>query len=84
MVLIGDELLTEQAKREQTLYLRLPSQDEVLYPKVCAILNMFPGGSKVVLYFEDSKQRRGTASDLDSRMLTELKQILGQENVVIK
>ena len=67
-----------------TLYLRLPSEDQVLYPKVRAILNMFPGDSSAVLYFADTKQRRGTRCALDSRMLDELRNVLGEENIVLK
>ena len=67
-----------------TLYLRLPTEDNKLFPKIQAILNMFPGESQAVVYFADTKQRRGTRCSLDSRMLTELKSVLGEENVVVK
>ena len=67
-----------------TLYLRLPSQDHKLYPKIKAILNMFPGDSGVVLYFEDTKMRRGTRCVLMDSMLSELKNVLGNANVVLK
>ncbi|MDY4508080.1 MAG: DNA polymerase III subunit alpha, partial [Candidatus Faecousia sp.] len=43
-----------QPPRQGTLYLRLPGEEGKLYPKVRAILNMFPGDSKVVLYFSDT------------------------------
>ena len=67
-----------------TLYLRLPSETDKRYRKVKAILNMFPGGSNVVLYFADTKQRRGTRCALMESMLKELKNVLGEENVVTK
>ena len=67
-----------------TLYLRLPSEEGKLFGKVRAILNMFPGDSTTVVYFADTRQRRGTRCALDSRMLEELKNLLGEENVVIK
>ena len=78
----------EQARREPprggTLYLRLPTENTPLYRKVKAILNMFPGQSSVVLYFEDTRQRRGTRCVILESMLTELKNILGEGNVVLK
>ena len=83
----GSESATAEQEKTQTegvLYLRLPSEDAQSYPKVRAILNMFPGSNKTVLYFEDSKQRRGTVCALDRGMLGELKRVLGEENVVIK
>ena len=67
-----------------TLYLRLPTEEGTLFPKIRAILNMFPGESQAVVYFADTKQRRGTHCSLDSRMLNELKNVLGEENVVVK
>ncbi len=67
-----------------TLYLRLPSQEGPLFGKIRAILNMFPGGNSVVVYFADTKQRRGSTCALDQRMLTELVNVLGQDNVVVK
>ena len=66
-----------------TLYLRLPTEAGKLFGKVKAILNMFPGESTAVVYFADTKQRRGTRCSLDSRMLSELKNLLGEGNVVI-
>ena len=67
-----------------TVYLRLPGETGTLFGKVRAILNMFPGQSQAVLYFADTKQRRGTRCTLDDRMLAELKNLLGSENVVVK
>ena len=76
----------EEAPRLQagTLYLRLPTEEGKLFAKIKAILNMFPGEGKVVLYFADTKQRRGTRCDFGERMLKELKNVLGPENVVVK
>ena len=72
------------AVRTGTLYLRLPGEDAVLFPKIKAILNMFPGDSGVVLYFADSGKRRGTRAQLRENMLRELKNVLGEANVVLK
>ena len=67
-----------------TLYLRLPGEEGKLYPKVKAMLNMFPGSSSVVLYFADSGKRRGTRCAIMEPLLSELKNVLGNENVVLK
>jgi DNA polymerase-3 subunit alpha len=48
------------------------------------MLNMFPGDSSVILYFADTKQRRGTRCVLMDSLLKELKNVLGEGNVVIK
>ena len=67
-----------------TLYLRLPNEQEPLFGKIKAILNMFPGENSVVLYFADTGIRRGSKCALYKTMLNELRCVLGQENVVIK
>ena len=74
----------QQPPRQGTLYLRLPGEEGKLYPKVRAILNMFPGESGVVLYFSDTRHRRGTRAQLADSMLLELKNVLGDGNVVVK
>ena len=66
------------------LYLKLPSEDSLEFSKTKAILNMFPGANNVVLYFADTGVRRGTRCQLAEKMLSELKNLLGTENVVIK
>ena len=71
-------------KLSGTLYLRLSGEQDPVLRKVKAIINMFPGSSKAVLYFADTKLRRGATCDLDSRMLQELQNLLGKENVVVK
>lgn len=78
-----EEPVREEPKNG-TLYLRLPTEEGPLFGKIRAILNMFPGSSQVVVYFADTKQRRGSTCALDSRMLAELNTVLGQDNVVIK
>ena len=73
-----------QPPRSGTLYLRLPTEAGPLFRKIRAILNMFPGDSGVVLYFADTRVRRGTRCILAQSMLDELENVLGKENVVLK
>ena len=78
------DITQEAQKLEGTLYLRLPSEEGMLFTKIRGILNMFPGTSQAVVYFADTKVRKGTKCDLDARMLRELEAVLGSENVVVK
>ena len=70
--------------RSGKLYLKLFSESVPELRKVKAILNMFPGSSEAVLYFADTKLRRGTRCTLAESMLSELQNLLGDENVVVK
>ncbi len=68
----------------QKLWLKLPSEADPAFEKVRAILSMFPGTMQAVLYFADTKIRRGTRCFVRQDMLQELSRVLGAENVVIK
>lgn len=67
-----------------TLYLRFPSESDSRLEKVKAILNMFPGQQQAVLFFADTRLRRGTRCSIMRNMVNELKNLLENENVVIK
>ena len=67
-----------------TLYLKLEGEHDPNYRKVRAVVNMFPGDSVVKVFFADTRKMRGAQAALDSRMLRELVNILGKENVVVK
>ncbi len=81
-------LQEEPVKREQpgtgTLYLQLKGESDPNYRKVRAIVNMFPGSGKVVVFFADTRRKRGAQAALDERMIRELTNLLGQGNVVLK
>ena len=67
-----------------TLYLKLSGEEDPNYHKVRAIVNMFPGDSRIKVFFEDTRKLRGAMAALDTRMLEELKNVLGEANVVLK
>jgi DNA polymerase-3 subunit alpha len=67
-----------------TLYLKLEGENDTRYQKVRAIINMFPGEGAVKVFFADTRKMRGAQASFDERMLKELKNVLGEENVVLK
>ena len=73
-----------QVPQRGKLYLRLETQDEKLFRKIRAILKMFPGTNPVVVYFADTQKRMGSQCGFGGSMLQELKNVLGEENVVVK
>ena len=72
------------SERKGTLYLKLPTEEGKLFQKVRAILGMFPGNNPVVVYFVDTKIRKGSKCALDDRMLAELVSVLGKDSVVVQ
>jgi DNA polymerase-3 subunit alpha len=81
---ISEQVDQPKVLNGSTLYLQLPTESDPRYRKVKAIVNMFPGKGNIVVFFADTRQRRGTQAAFDTRMLDELKNILGDGNVVLK
>ncbi len=75
---------TARQVKASRLYLKLPSEQSRAYRRVRPVLNMFPGGLPVTLYFNDTKTRRQTFSLADQDLIKELCEILGPANVVLK
>jgi len=84
--LIGDAPMeTPRQKAGSTaLYLKIPQEGTLLDRKVRAILNMFPGKIKTVLYYADTQKRLGLTCEPQGIMLSELRSLLGNENIVLK
>lgn len=80
----ADETFNRHEVLNGTLYLRFPSESDSRLEKVKAILNMFPGQQQAVLFFADTRLRRGTRCSIMRNMVNELKNLLENENVVIK
>ena len=80
----GQQAQTPAPVKFQKLYLKLPSETGREYRRVRPVLNMFPGRVPVVLYFEDTRLRRQTHCVPEEDLLAELREILGEKNVVLK
>ena len=76
--------MVEQSQGEKKLYLRLPSREDPRMRKLKLVLSMFPGEDAIILYFEDCKKRVGTRGMIHPALLEDLKERLGEENVVLK
>ncbi len=66
------------------LYLQIPSQNSREDRRVRPVLQMFPGRIPTVLFYADTRARCQTYCDLQPELLQELREMLGEENVVIK
>ena len=70
--------------RSGKLYLRFDTEATPLLRRVKNPFTMFPGESQAVLYFADTKRRLGARCLLHDALLQELKEYLGEDNVVLK
>ena len=71
-------------KKRKKIYVRLRSDKDEVFKRIERILVMFPGSDQMVIYFEDTKKRMGANCIIHEALVTELCEILGDENVVVK
>jgi len=70
--------------KQKKLYVRLQNADDPAYAKIKLILNMFPGEEQMVLYLKDEDKRLSTRCIIHPALVTELGEMLGTENVILK
>ena len=69
------------------LYIKVPEFDNILYKKAMNLIDIFNGPSEVKIYDESTKKiysRKNPGANLKPAFISELKIILGDENVKIK
>ena len=71
----------EKAKR---LYIRIPSLSDPRWGKIKLILTMFPGEDQLKVRCADTGKLFGTVCIVHRALVAELKELLGEENVVVK
>jgi DNA polymerase-3 subunit alpha len=73
-----------QEKQEKKLYVKIPSENDAAYERLKLVLVMFPGNDQLVIYFEDTKKKRGARCVFHEALIAELEAMFGRENVVMK
>jgi len=71
-------------KKEKKLYLKLRSDDGKTLRRIDLILKMFEGKDTMVQYFADIKKQRSCPCLVHPALVKELKEMLGEESVVVK
>ena len=71
-------------REARKIYLRLPAMDHPAVKKIQQILILFPGNQQMVFYFADTGKRFGAPCLIHTSLIRELRELLGEENVVIK
>lgn len=70
--------------REQKLWVKLPSRFDPALKRIELILTMFPGNQQMVIWCEREQKRIGARCLLHEGLILELKEMLGEENVVLR
>ena len=70
--------------KEAKLWVKVKSANEPVLKRIKLILTMFPGTQQMIIYCEAEKKRMGTNCLIHEALVDELKELLGEENVVVK
>ena len=68
----------------QKLWVRLPTADDTRIKRIELILEMFPGTQQLVIYCEREKKKLTARCLIHDALIDELKELLGEENVVLR
>ena len=71
-------------KRDRKLYLRLDSGNAPAMRKIELLLEMFVGDDPMIIYYSDLKKQRTARCLIHDSLLRELREMLGEANVVVK
>ena len=74
----------QEPAKPQTLWVKVPTQGDPAMHRIQLILNMFPGNEPMVIYCAQEKKKLGTRCVIHPALVAELKEMLGEENVVIR
>jgi DNA polymerase-3 subunit alpha len=69
---------------EKTVWLSIDSVQSPVLRKVKPMLGMFPGSVRYKLYYRDTERKEECRAASDERLLKRLRELLGEESVVIK
>ncbi len=78
------ETPAQPAEAPRRLYLRLKSEDDPHLRRVKCLFSLFPGREKAVLYLAREDKKLGALCQLHPDLIGELREVLGEENVVVK
>ena len=68
----------------RTLFVKLKSEGSAEYDRLKLVHMMFPGHDKMVVYFSDTKKTLGASCVIHEAFVTELREMLGEGNVVVR
>ena len=74
----------EPVRTEKKLWVKLQTADDPALKRIGLILTMFPGTEKMIIYCEKENKRIGASCLIHEGLVMELKEMLGDSNVVVK
>ena len=74
----------EMPKEEKTLWIKIPSKDDTRLQKIEKVLQMFEGEERMIIYCEDTQKRLAAKCIIHASLVKELKEMLGEDKVLVK
>ena len=69
---------------EQTLYVKISNDSSTEYKRLKLIHIMFPGKQRMIIHFSETKKNRAAGCVIHPALVSELTEMLGEQNVVVK
>ena len=74
----------EQISDDSKLWVKLQGADDPLLKRIELILTMVPGRQQLIIYLEREKRRIGARCLIHPSLVAELKELCGEDNVILK
>ena len=81
---LGTVSAPAKKEHDSTLWVKLKTRDCPELKRIELILTMFPGTQQMILYIEDEKKKLSTRCLIHPALIDELKERLGEKNVVVQ
>ncbi len=74
----------QPAEKPRKLYVKLPSEADPIWGRVRILFSMFPGRENAVVVFADTRRKLGAGCIIHPALVDQLREWLGQANVVVQ
>ena len=74
----------EEVRKDQKLWVKLPARDDPRLHRIELLLTMFPGEQQMVIFCEREQKKLVARCLIHEALVDELKEMLGDENVVVR
>ena len=74
----------EEVRKDQKLWVKLPARDDPRLHRIELLLTMFPGEQQMVIFCEREQKRLAARCIIHRALVQELRDMLGDSNVVVK
>ena len=74
----------EEVRKDQKLWVKLPARDDPRLHRIELLLTMFPGEQQMVIFCEREQKRLAARCIIHRALVQELRDMLGDGNVVVK